>query len=260
VASNTGGKKISVVVPVLNNAATLPRCLESIAQQGSTELELIVIDGGSIDGTIEIIKQYEKYITYWETGKDKSISDAFNRGISQASGKLVAILNSDDCWLKDTVQHVLESLSRRPDADVFYGQIRYVDEQTGRRYIRVPDLSKMKSRMYIFHPAMFISRQAYERIGGYSEEYRLAMDSEWCHRAMKAKLKFQKIDHVLADMYLGGRSDAGFVAALKEYRKSLLQHRIAGRLTADFNFVKVLLFKTLARPYPVRLIKQIFFR
>lgn len=249
-----------MIVPVLNNAATLRRCFESILGQASSEIELIVIDGGSTDGTIEIIRQFDERIAYWETGKDKNISDAFNRGIGRATGKLVAILNSDDCWRQNTVECVLQAFAEMPAADIFYGKICYIDEKTGRRYVRTPDLSKMKSRMYIFHPAMFVSRQAYARIGGYSEEYRLAMDSEWCHRAMAAKLKFWQIDHVLANMYLGGRSDAGFVAALKEYRRSLLQHRITGRLRADFNFVKTLFFKTLARPYPVRLIKQILLR
>ena len=251
---------ISVIVPVLNGASSLVETFESVLTQDYPHIELIVIDGGSIDGTLDIIKRYSSHISYWETGRDSGVSDAFNRGIRRATGELVAILNSDDYWEPDTFRHIEKAVSQRPDADIYYGQIRYLDPATRRTYVRSPDLSRMKQRMYLFHPSIFVRKSAYEHIGGYSEDYRFAMDSEWCHRAMSAGLKFQRIKHVLANMRLGGRSDTNFVAALREYRRSLLQHQIVDRLEADINFLKVLMLKILARPYYLRLIKQAIFR
>jgi len=247
---------ISVVFPVLNCATTISGAFESVRAQNHPGIDVVVIDGGSEDGTLEIIRQNMSQISYWESGLDSGISDAFNRGIAQAKGEIVAILNCDDSWQPDTLEVVLEAAARNPDADIFCGQIRYMDESTGRSYIRRPDLSRMRQRMHLFHPAIFVRRSAYDRIGGYSTDYRLAMDSEWCHRAMACGLRFHTMDHVLANMRLGGRSDDNFRQSLLEYRRSLLHHKLARRLEADYYFAKYSLLKTLTRSYYLRLMKQ----
>jgi glycosyltransferase involved in cell wall biosynthesis len=252
-----GRPKISVVIPVLNGASTLTRTLESIISQKHGNIELILIDGGSTDGTLDIIQQFLPYLAYWESGQDSGIADAFNRGIDHASGELIAILNSDDNWVAETLRHIEEAMKSNPDVDIYYGQIRYVDPATGKNYIKKPDLSRMKQRMFLFHPAMFVRKSAYARIGNYSEQYHLAMDSEWCHRAIAAKLRFKPIDQVLAEMHLGGVSDRHFAGSLWEYRKSLIQHKLTGRLRANYYFIKFVLLKTLMRSYHLRLLKQL---
>jgi glycosyltransferase involved in cell wall biosynthesis len=249
--------KISVIIPVLNGALTLVKTLESIISQQELPLELIVIDGGSTDGTLDIICEYSQHLAYWESGQDKGIADAFNRGIDHASGELIAILNSDDNWVPDTLRHIADVTTSNPSADIYYGWVRYVDETTVKNYIRKPDISKMKQRMYLFHPCMFIRKSAYKQIGVYSENYRLAMDSEWCHRAIVANLKFQPIDQVLAEMRLGGISDRNFTGSLWEYRKSLIQHKLTSRLAANYYFIKFSLLKMLMRSYHLRLLKQL---
>lgn len=256
-ANDYGRPKISVVIPVLNGVSTLTRTLESIISQKHANLELILIDGGSTDGTLDIIQQFFPYLAYWESGQDSGIADAFNRGIDHASGELIAILNSDDNWVAETLRHIEEATKSNPDADIYYGQIRYVDHTTGKNYIRKPDLSRMKQRMFLFHPAMFVRKSAYARIGSYSEQYHLAMDSEWCHRAIAAKLRFKPIDQVLAEMHLGGVSDRNFAGSLWEYRKSLIQHNLTGRFRANYYFIKFVLLKTLMRSYHLRLLKQL---
>jgi glycosyltransferase involved in cell wall biosynthesis len=255
-----GKPKISVIIPVLNGASTLAKALESIISQEYVKLELILIDGGSTDGTLDIIQHHLQYLTYWESGQDSGIADAFNRGIQKATGELIAILNSDDNWVFDTLHNLDEAIKWNPQADIYCGQICYLDETTGKSYIRKPDLSRMTQRMYLFHPSMFVRKSAYEQIGGYSEQYRLAMDAEWCHRAIAAKLKFQLVDQVLAEMRLGGVSDRNFTDSLWEYRKSLIQHNLTSRLMANYYFFKFVLFKLLMRAYPLRLLKQLVFQ
>lgn len=248
--------KISVIVPVLNNRTGLQRCLNSIACQPVGCVELIIIDGGSNDGTLDVIKDYQSIISYWETGKDKGISDAFNRGIKQATAKYIAILNSDDYWQPNYINCFFEAINNFPEADVYYGKIRYFDSSTGASYLRSPDISKMKKRMYLFHPAIFVCREAYKKVGGYSLVYKYAMDSEWCHRAMAQKLHFQFIDSELAVMELGGVSDKNYKKALAEYRCSLIFHGLSGPFFAYYYFWKYFILKSLTQIRWIRSLKQ----
>jgi len=247
---------VSVVVPVLNGVLTLAEALNSIVSQESSDIEIVVIDGGSTDGSLDIIRDYSAHISYWETGLDSGIADAFNRGVSKATGDLVAILNCDDVWASEAIGLLQSCTTDYPDADIYCGQVLYVDHVTGQSYIRKPDLSKMRQRMHLFHPAIFVRKRVYEKIGYYLENYRLAMDAEWCHRAMATGITFQSVNHVLAHMSLGGRSDSNFVLSLFEYRRSLLEHRIATRFEANYYFLKFVFFKMLTRRVYLRLLKQ----
>jgi glycosyltransferase involved in cell wall biosynthesis len=247
---------VSVVVPVLNGVLTLTETLNSIISQGLSNLEIVVIDGGSTDGSLDIIRDYSNHISYWETGLDSGISDAFNRGVARTTGDLVAILNCDDVWAPKAIRLIQDAAAEYPKADIYCGQILYVDHVTGQSYVRKPDLSKMRQRMHLFHPAMFVRKRVYEKIGDYLEQYRLAMDAEWCHRAMATGITFQNVNHVLAHMSLGGRSDSNFVISLFEYRRSLLEHRIATRLEANYYFLKFVFFKMLTRGVYLRRLKQ----
>jgi len=237
------GYLISVVIPVLNNVQQFSSLMEQLIAYHIAELEIIVIDGGSDDGTVDVIKNHEAAISYWETGQDKGISDAFNRGIQRAQGQLIAILNSDDYWEDSTFSTILAALKKDHDADIFYGDLRFVDEDKGESYIKKPDLNRMKYRMNIFHPAMFISKEAYVQIGLYRLDYHYAMDSEWCHRAMEAQLNFHYIPQVLTSMRLGGVSDTLFEKSLNEYRQSIILHKLASPLLASIYFYFFLFMK-----------------
>lgn len=248
---------ISVVIPVLDGATVLEENLQSILAQEDNDLEIIVIDGGSKDGTLDIVKKYNEHIAYFESGKDVNLSDAFNRGVARSSGDLVAILNSDDNWQTDTVKSVRNAYNACPSAGVYFGKIRFLDETTNQSYIRSPNLSNLRKRMSVFHPALFIKKSTYSKVGKYSTDYKFAMDSEWVHRAVKANIKFHEVDMPLANMRLGGLSDSNFVASLKEYRKSTLQHNLGTPLQTNFYFVQHLIVKQLTRIRFIRKIKQL---
>ena len=217
--------KFSVIVPVLNGKTHLEQCFGSILQQAPRP-ELIVVDGGSSDGSLDIIDRHSRYISYQESGKDTGIANAFNRGLLHANGDIIAILNSDDFWEPEAIQIILEEATQHPEADIFIAQCRLLPTD-GAPYIKKPNLRAMKRYMSTYHPSTFIKRKAYKEIGVYNENYRLAMDSEWIHRAMNAKATFHEVHTVTTNMRMGGISDALASNALREYRQSIVQHHIA---------------------------------
>jgi len=239
--------KLSFIMPVLNNCHGFSRAIESILDQSELSIELIVIDGGSNDGTLGVIESYSDKIHYWESGHDSGIADAFNRGIKRASCDFIGILNSDDLLEPDAIKNLFKTIEMQPAADVFYGAIRFYDPVRGSTYVRNPDLTQMHRRMSLFHPAMFIRRSCYDRIGLYDCTYAHAMDSEWCHRAMAAGVEFFEVPSVMATMALGGVSDRDYGKSLRQYRTSLIKYGITKPAAAYFYYSFFLAVKTIMR-------------
>ncbi|CAA0117218.1 putative glycosyltransferase [BD1-7 clade bacterium] len=240
---------LSIIIPVLNNAQGFANAIGSILHQLTETDEIIVIDGGSTDGTLEQIQRFSHYIAYWESGFDSGIADAFNRGINASSNDIVAILNSDDRWMPTTADTVKRAFQRRNDADLVCGAIRYVSDTKQHTYLRYPNLKKMKFKMHLFHPSTFIRRRAYENLGGYNDDFHFAMDSEWIHRAICHNRTFYLLDDVLAEMALGGVSDIYFNKSLEEYRQSLIDHHLCSRLES-YIYLKTQIMKKRIAQYP----------
>jgi len=251
----------TIIVPVLNNVTGLNNNFDSILSQPCSTPEFIVIDGGSTDGSLEVIESYKGHINYWETGLDSGIADAFNRGIAHATGDIIGILNSDDILEPKALSHLMSAIEQMPTADIYYGSIRYYDPQHQSSTIRRPNLSNIHKRMSIFHPALFIRRSCYEKVGNYNCRYTHAMDSEWCHRAIAAGMKFHEVPAVLATMSLGGVSDIEYKQSLKQYRNSVIHHKLTNHLTAYFYYYFYLTVKTVMRfsfMRPIKLLRDRF--
>jgi len=120
--------KISIVTPSYNQAQFLERTILSVLNQNYPNLEYIIIDGGSTDGSVEIIKKYEKYISYWVSEKDRGQSHALNKGFEKATGELVGWQNSDDIYLPGAFKKVIEVFKNKPDYDVYFGNVYFIDE------------------------------------------------------------------------------------------------------------------------------------
>lgn len=223
---------LSVIMIVRNDRLRFRRSIYSVLAQKTEELEIIVIDGGSTDGTLDEITACQDQLHYWESGLDKGIADAFNRGIAQARGEMIATLNSDDTWEPDTLRLVQDARKRHPEASVLCGAVRYLDPDSGYSYTRYPNPAELKFRMWVFHPSLFVSHAAYARIGGYEPRYSHAMDSEWCHRALARGERFEVIPAVLANMSLGGLSDRDYTVSLQQYRDSVIRNGLCGRVEA----------------------------
>jgi len=119
--------KISIVTPSYNQAQFLERTILSVLNQNYPNLEYIIIDGGSTDGSVEIIKKYEKYLAYWVSEKDKGQADAINKGFQKSSGEILAYINSDDTYNPGAFLKIAKAFAKSPRADLMFGNVNHID-------------------------------------------------------------------------------------------------------------------------------------
>jgi glycosyltransferase involved in cell wall biosynthesis len=170
---------VSIIIPSFNQASYLEVTLLSVLGQDYPRVETIVIDGGSTDGSVDIIKSYEKRLAYWVSEKDSGQADAINKGMARAKGEIVAWLNSDDFYLAGAVRAAVETFERNPDAVLVYADMLAVDErgQTFNtfRYKQL-SLADLLSFQIIGQPSVFMRRSAFEQAGGMDTSYHLLLD------------------------------------------------------------------------------------
>ena len=170
--------KISIITITYNSEATLDETILSVTMQAYPALEYVIIDGGSTDGTLDIIQKYKDKIQIVVSEPDHGISDAFNKGITKATGEIIGIINSDDILLPGALQKVAEEYD--PKVDVYSGHILFWDVDTDETFSSYPDVTfdTLKLQYNVAHPARFIRKDAYERYGLYREDLRYMMDIE----------------------------------------------------------------------------------
>ena len=181
--------KISIVTPVFNSVDFIESCLVSVLGQEYPNLEYIVIDGGSSDGTVQIIEKYADRLAYFVSEKDRGQTHALNKGFAKATGDVLAWLNADEEYLPGTLKKVGKAFAASPELDLFYGQRIVVDadgNEIGRK--RYPPIKPFHYMLYGMRvlptDATFWSRRAHEATGTLDEEHfaHLAMDSDWLLR------------------------------------------------------------------------------
>jgi len=177
--------KLSIITVCYNSAATIRDTIESVLSQDYADIEYIVVDGGSKDGTQAIVESYGRRISTFVSEPDKGIYDAMNKGVMLATGDVVGILNSDDFYEGPRViSSVVEAFQSRPDSDVVFGDVVFVnapDLQKITRFYRGNRFAPWKLRFGWMppHPASFIRRTAYQRVGSYSLKYKISADYEF---------------------------------------------------------------------------------
>lgn len=192
---------VSIITPCLNSAKTIRQTIESVLHQTYESIEYIIIDGGSEDGTLDIISEYETLFTTglrYISEKDTGIYDAMNKGIGLATGDVIGIINSDDWYEPDAVERVMECFAKT-DADVVYGELWMIDENGERA-------SCTSRSIFPPHPSTFIKREIYQKYGMFDSNYRIASDRELLLRLMAEKVRFERIGEILADHRMTGVS------------------------------------------------------
>lgn len=195
---------ISIITVVFNGEKYLEETIQSVINQTYSNVEYIIIDGGSSDGTLDIIKKYEERIDYWVSEKDRGIYDAMNKGIKLCSGDIVGLINSDDWYEKDIFKEVINYFYNN-DTDILCGNINYVKENKTIVENINSNLYKMNYRMSICHPSVFVKKAIYNKYL-YDTAYSIASDYDFLLKLMVKKYKFSYLNKTIANMRMGGIS------------------------------------------------------
>ena len=214
---------ITVITVVLNGAKTLEETIQSVINQTYPNVEYIIIDGGSTDGTLNIIKNYEDYIDYWVSEKDEGIYDAMNKGIILAFGSWLGFLGSDDFFENNALTNYYISYRSNIECDIIYGNSRVL---FGNKvlYYRKSDyqIDHIKKDFIFFHPDSIANIKVYKELGMYDTNFKVAADYEFFLRAYFNGYKFLRIDKTIVNYRIGGFSSnykKRFCEKIKIYKK-----------------------------------------
>ncbi|MGE0887032.1 MAG: glycosyltransferase family 2 protein [Blastocatellales bacterium] len=223
--------KISIITPSYNQAQFLERTMLSVLGQNYPNLEYIVIDGGSTDGSVEIIKKYEHLLAYWVSERDRGQSHALNKGFERASGDIIGWLNSDDLYCAGAFKRVAEACQSQPDTDAWYGGIYIADSED--RILNAlwpldPDPAyTVFVGLDIHQQALFWRRELMERVGLTDESLHFAMDWDFIIRLLLAG-RFQRIRHQLGVFRLHEAAKTTNQSDVGERDRRVLLERYAG--------------------------------
>ncbi len=223
--------KMSVITVSYNSAATIEDTIRSVAGQRCGDVEYIVVDGGSTDGTPDIIKRYECNISRWVSEKDGGIYDAMNKGIKMSTGDVVGILNSDDVYAgADVLAMVAEAFGRGDDC--CYSDLAYVSRDMKNVVRRWKSGEYRPGRFRIGwhppHPSFFVRREIYDRYGMFNRDFRIAADYEIMLRFMERhKIAAAYLPEVTVKMRVGGESGKSLMNIIRanaEVRRAWLEN------------------------------------
>jgi glycosyltransferase involved in cell wall biosynthesis len=200
--------RISVITPSFNQAAFIEQTIGSVLDQNYPNLEYIIVDGGSTDGSIGIIRKYECRLAYWISEKDRGQAHAINKGLERATGDIIAYLNSDDYYLEGALERVADHFASHPEVDLIHGRCRIVDVRgatVGERvssitgYEEIVDLWDVwwNGRNFV-QPEVFWTRRIMDRVGLLCENLFWALDYDYWLRVLHAGGAIGFVDHELA--------------------------------------------------------------
>lgn len=212
---------ITVITVVLNGEKYLEQTIQSVINQTYPNVEYIIIDGGSTDGTLDIIKKYEDKIDYWVSEKDRGIYDAMNKGITVCIGDIIGIINADDFYSDENVFQEIINLYDN-NYDIYYGNMKIIDRDKGQVIEeRYANINKLYFGMYLNHPATFVKLKSYKTIGYFdSINFRIAADYDLILRNKINNSKFKYIDSFIVYMRDGGESIKNIQLTKQETEKA----------------------------------------
>ncbi len=204
--------KLSIITVVLNDFNNIERTILNVINQIATDIEYIVIDGGSDDGTYEIINNYSNQISTIISETDNGIYHAVNKGILLARGEYIGILNSGDIYCEGLLSRILNEIFFLPD--IIYGDIYFSDETN--KSLRLASLSNIDNKMSIFHPSTFISKKVYEKLGTYNTKYVIAADYDFILNSYLNKFTFHYLNFPFVIFNLDGISTKNYKLGMYE--------------------------------------------
>ena len=224
---------ITIITVVYNGAKTLEQTIQSVVNQTYSNIEYIIIDGGSTDRTLDLLKKHEKNISHWISEPDKGLYDAMNKGIKMAKGEIVGMINSDDWYEDNAVELIVDAYQKYPKKRIFHGD-RFDVLENGIKSVRKFHPSKFKFLYYGMtynHPSMFVHRDIYKKCF-YNINLRALSDYEF---VLNQFLKNKKSFHYVPKTYVNYRLDG--ISAQMNLRQSLSEGFIS-RKNAGLSMIK----------------------
>lgn len=217
--------KISIITVCYNSSQHIEEAILSVINQPYTNNEYLIIDGGSTDGTLEIINKYRDKIDYFVSEADKGISDAFNKGIKAATGDLIGILNSDDIMMPDVLSQVAQNYEV-DKFDVYRGYCVMWYEAINRKRVLRPNnkFSVPPFGAVICHESSFITKETYKKVGGYKVDFKVMMDLDLFIRMAQQGIRHKFIDVCVITFRVGGASSSDYSKLKAERKKLILQN------------------------------------
>jgi glycosyltransferase involved in cell wall biosynthesis len=220
--------KVSIITVCLNSKKYIEDTIRSVRGQTYKNIEYIIIDGGSTDGTTEVLQMHDKDIDYWVSEPDKGISDAFNKGIKASKGDIIGIINAGDRYTEEAVSSAVNVLQENLEFDFVYGDLIYTDDNGNPQFLVKGDRNYQKKINYtmpsLIHPTVFLKRDVYESCGLYEESYTLAMDYEFLLRITRYGKKGMYVEDALALMRFGGISYSKFYDSYREVCRASIKY------------------------------------
>lgn len=220
--------KVSIITVTLNSEKYLSDCINSVKRQNYKNIEHIIIDGKSTDGTIEIIEKNSRHISYWVSETDRGMYDAINKGIQLATGDIIGILNSDDMFASaDSVKSIVDCFETT-QTDSVYGNLIYVDPKNTSKVIRYWKGVSFKRSRFKYgwmpaHPTFYIRREMIGKYGLYENHYYTAADYEFMSRYLFLhKVTSTYLDTMLVKMRCGGVSNGNIKRRIRANRRDYL--------------------------------------
>ena len=214
--------KVTIITVTYNSETYLNQCIDSVISQDYKDIEYILIDGASLDNTINIINQYKDKIYKWVSDSDNGIYDAINKGIRLATGDIIGILNSDDFFADNNViSRVVQTFNGSSALKAVYADVNFVDKFDSERVIRYYSSRRFQPWMFKFgfqpaHPSFYIRKEVFDQYGVYRTDLMIAGDFELLMRfLLRYKIKYNYIEDIWVKMRIGGASTSGLKSVFR---------------------------------------------
>ncbi len=243
--------KVSIITVVYNRVATIERAIQSVLGQTYPDIEYIIVDGASTDGTKELVEKYRHRLSGFVSEKDKGMYDALNKGIRMASGDVVGILHADDEFSDENVIHeIVAGFVKNPAVDCIYGDVGFVNAANTNRIVRYYSSASFHPGLFKYgfmpaHPTFFCYKKFFDQYGLYRTDMEIAADFDLLLRYLKKhQLHAVYIPKMMVKMNMGGKSTRGIGSTFlinKEIKQILKEHKFPSsylRLYSRY-FVKV---------------------
>jgi glycosyltransferase involved in cell wall biosynthesis len=250
--SAQGNPLVTVITVTFNGAATLEQTIRSVIGQSYSNIEHVIIDGGSTDSSLDILRKYGGHVDYWVSEKDAGIYHAMNKGLTLAGGDIICFLNADDMYAHENVLNQVANIMAPQGLDALFGDVVFFKPDSAEKVVRRYRSHHFHPNKVAYgwmppHPALFVRRVIFDRVGNFREDYQIAGDFEFVVRAFgRSDLRYQYLPEILVKMRIGGVSTSG-------WRNRILLNKEVLRACRE-NRIQTNMLKILCR-YPAKLLE-----